>query len=225
MKQSTARRWSLRAVVAGGLCATLAMSGLAWAVVGDGTLTACVTTTGQMRLVEDARLCRNLERAVSWNQAGPPGEQGQQGERGPAGEPGPPGEPGSPGTATTVVAERRYERIELGELETEVLFEVPFSASGPGTFLVSGTHLFSSASSDDGPSRVTCHNILAGNWDTTLHGTGVPRDIQTLSYTVAIPVDWAYEQTLPFSCSVTSGSAPVVHWESNVTVQFIPDPA
>jgi hypothetical protein len=225
MKQSRARRWSARVLVAGGLCATLAMSGLAWAVVADGTLTACANTTGQLRLVEDARLCRSFERAVTWNQAGQPGEQGEQGEQGPAGEAGPPGEPGSPGTAITVVSERRYERIELEALETEELFEVPFSADGPGTFLVSGTHLFSSASPDDGPSRVICHNILAGNWDTTLHGTGLPRDIQTLSYTVAIPVESPYEQTLPFSCGLASGSAPVEHWDSNVTVQFIPDPA
>jgi hypothetical protein len=60
---------------------------------------ACTNTTnGNVRIVADnARDCRNGERAVSWNVTGPAGAPGLPGPKGDKGDPGPKGDPGDPG--------------------------------------------------------------------------------------------------------------------------------
>jgi hypothetical protein len=54
---------------------------------------------GWLRLVHSASECRKNERAVAWNESGPPGEPGPVGAVGPAGPAGPPGADGAPGPA------------------------------------------------------------------------------------------------------------------------------
>lgn len=57
------------------------------------TLEACVNkVNGNMRLVDAGTACRNNEKRVQWNLAGPAGPQGASGAAGP---PGPAGAPGS----------------------------------------------------------------------------------------------------------------------------------
>jgi hypothetical protein len=60
---------------------------------------ACTNTTnGNVRIVADnARDCRNGERAVSWNVTGPAGAPGLPGPKGDKGDPGAKGDPGDPG--------------------------------------------------------------------------------------------------------------------------------
>jgi hypothetical protein len=62
------------------------------------TLEACVNkVNGNMRLVDAGTACRNNEKHVTWNIAGPAGPSGPQGAVGPAGATGPAGAPGSGG--------------------------------------------------------------------------------------------------------------------------------
>lgn len=64
---------------------------------GGGTIDACyLPTTGTVRLIdpEAGQTCLEVERSISWNQAGP---QGLQGAQGPQGVPGPQGAQGSQG--------------------------------------------------------------------------------------------------------------------------------
>ena len=57
----------------------IALGGVAVAAIPDsgGTIHGCYQQTGgNLRVVESAADCRNSERAISWNQQGPPGPPG-----------------------------------------------------------------------------------------------------------------------------------------------------
>jgi hypothetical protein len=88
------RRWAIP--VAALLVAVGATVAVAAIPSADGTITACMKSDGTIRLIDtDAGVsCKSNERAVTWNQTGPPGPAGPAGppgEQGPAGPQGPPG--------------------------------------------------------------------------------------------------------------------------------------
>ena len=101
--------WSrrLKAGVAVGGAALMAMGGFAWAAIpaGDGTIKGCYARSsglllgishskGDVRIVDSGENCRSYETLITWSQRGP---QGDLGPVGPAGPPGPQGPVGPQG--------------------------------------------------------------------------------------------------------------------------------
>jgi hypothetical protein len=81
--------------------AAVVIAGISFAAIpgADGTISACFKkTTKILRVInaEDGQKCRSNERAISWNQEGPPGPSGSPGVQGVQGSPGPQGLPGDP---------------------------------------------------------------------------------------------------------------------------------
>jgi hypothetical protein len=72
----------------------LAAAGLAAAQNdGEGLIHACVSKTGEVRIVGPSDACPKNQTALDWNRQGPQGLPGPQGPAGPQGEPGEPGAP------------------------------------------------------------------------------------------------------------------------------------
>lgn len=75
----------------GGAVAAAAVPG------ADGVINGCYSTKGSLfgspkgslRVIDEGEKCRSSERALPWNQQGPPGEKGDPGPQGPTGPPGP----------------------------------------------------------------------------------------------------------------------------------------
>ncbi len=100
-------RLSARSIsIAAGLA--VAVSGLALGAVlasipaADGTITACLDSAGNLRVIDAAdSSCKRNETTLTWNQAGSPdvqaGPAGQQGQAGPQGPEGPVGPAGPTG--------------------------------------------------------------------------------------------------------------------------------
>jgi hypothetical protein len=66
----------------------------------SAVIIACANkTSGQLRIVASARLCKSYETSVSWNQEGPPGPKGATGPQGPTGPQGLPGADADSGPA------------------------------------------------------------------------------------------------------------------------------
>jgi len=89
-------------VLAGASTAVALGSAGAIAAVASTTndaIHSCVDRAGHVRIVAASGSCRAGERALSWNEQGPPGEPGIPGE---PGAPGPVGEPGPQGIAGVV---------------------------------------------------------------------------------------------------------------------------
>jgi hypothetical protein len=91
--------------VAATMALVLAMSGGAVAATGGfssgGTLHACVTEEGAIRLLKGGRHCKKGQTPIAWNQSGPAGPRGASGSagaQGAAGPEGPKGKQGDPGT-------------------------------------------------------------------------------------------------------------------------------
>ena len=77
---------SVTAVAAGPLAAVV-LAGVAYAGIAvlsqSSVITACKrNSTGAVRIVDDASLCRSSETAISWNTEGPPGPPGPPGPGG-----------------------------------------------------------------------------------------------------------------------------------------------
>ena len=75
------------ATAVGTVLATLALASAAYAgltaMTASEVITACKSeANGQIRLVDDAAQCRNLETAITWNTEGPPGPPGPPGAGG-----------------------------------------------------------------------------------------------------------------------------------------------
>ena len=86
---------------AGILAGCLVTSSVVFASGSDDEIHACVSATGNVRIVAAGEPCKAREERVVWNRTGPAGTQGssgEQGEPGVQGEPGPQGEAGPPGT-------------------------------------------------------------------------------------------------------------------------------
>ncbi len=83
-------------VVAAAAVSTVGIA--AAAVPSDGVISSCVSSTnGDVRVIDTSvETCKASEKALGWNQVGPPGPQGVQG---PQGEVGPQGETGAQGPA------------------------------------------------------------------------------------------------------------------------------
>jgi hypothetical protein len=56
------------------------------ALGADGTIRACLTTSGSVRILTARHSCNRHETAIAWNRTGPAGMSGPTGERGPAGQ-------------------------------------------------------------------------------------------------------------------------------------------
>lgn len=72
------------ATAVGTILAVLALTGAAYAgltaLTASEVITACKSeANGQIRIVDDASACRNLETAITWNTEGPPGPAGPPG--------------------------------------------------------------------------------------------------------------------------------------------------
>jgi hypothetical protein len=65
----------------------------------SNVISACVSKTGQIRLVGAGETCKSNESPLSWNIQGPQGPQGLQGPAGPTGATGATGTPGAVGAA------------------------------------------------------------------------------------------------------------------------------
>ena len=77
--------WSSKRVVAivsaTAIMGCLAIGGVAYAQISNGTIEACaMKANGQLRLATAAD-CNSSEKAVSWNVQGPQGQQGVPGRR------------------------------------------------------------------------------------------------------------------------------------------------
>ena len=58
----------------------------------DQTINGCVAKKqGDLRIVNDPNRCKNTEKAISWNKAGPTGPEGKPGEQEEPGATGPAG--------------------------------------------------------------------------------------------------------------------------------------
>jgi hypothetical protein len=83
------------------LLGTVMAGGTAYAAVlqfgGSGPIFACVSRTGDLRLVEDLARCRPYETPLTWNIEGPQGPVGPKGDQGNTGDQGPKGDKGDRG--------------------------------------------------------------------------------------------------------------------------------
>ena len=77
--------------------AVLAATAVAASGANEGTINACASKHGFIRIVPGPASCRRGERSISWNIRGRRGPVGPPGADAPAGEPGPQGAPGEPG--------------------------------------------------------------------------------------------------------------------------------
>jgi hypothetical protein len=77
------------------LCLFIVLGGGAYAAGGlvgqGGTLHACVSSAGNLKVVKPGTSCRKHQIAIAWSQSGPAGPRGEAGAAGPKGEAGPPG--------------------------------------------------------------------------------------------------------------------------------------
>lgn len=96
------RRW-IGAAAAGAVVA-IGAAGIGYTAAtvrqpgNDGAIEACyVASSGKLRVVNDGAKCRNGERKLRWNVAGPAGAKGEKGDRGAAGAQGSPGATGPRG--------------------------------------------------------------------------------------------------------------------------------
>ncbi len=79
------------------LIALILVSASALYAADTGIIHACVTSTGTIRIISDAQVCKSSEKLLTWNQQGPAGPAGPQGLAGPQGDAGPAGPPGPAG--------------------------------------------------------------------------------------------------------------------------------
>src|SRR5262245_1391942 len=88
------------AIVLVGAVGAIAAS-MGWAESSNSDVVAACyqKVDGSLRVIDAGAgdECRPSEKALSWNQQGPPGTPGQPGEPGQPGQPGEPGQPGAPG--------------------------------------------------------------------------------------------------------------------------------
>lgn len=76
----------------GGLLAVVALAmgaGIAYATIPDanGVIHGCISPSGLLTVIDDATAqCGTNEKAISWNETGPPGRDGQDGAPGAPGE-------------------------------------------------------------------------------------------------------------------------------------------
>ena len=97
------RRWKWKALAVVGVVSSLAFAAAALAAIpgASGTISACYAkNNGVLRVIDaqaGARCDANKEKALAWNQQGPPGPQGAQGAQGSQGPAGLQGTPGSVG--------------------------------------------------------------------------------------------------------------------------------
>jgi hypothetical protein len=82
------------------LCLFIVLGGGAYAAGGlvahDGTLHACVSSAGNLKIVKPGASCRKHQLAIAWSQSGPVGPRGEAGAAGPKGEAGPQGPANGP---------------------------------------------------------------------------------------------------------------------------------
>src|SRR5215212_6394304 len=62
-----------------------------------GAITACVQSSGKLRIVTSSEKCKKHDRVLTWNVQGAKGDPGPAGPAGPAGPPGPAGPAGATG--------------------------------------------------------------------------------------------------------------------------------
>lgn len=74
--------------------------GIAFGAIPDsgGAIHGCYLSNGTLRVVDTAAGCKSNETVLSWNQAGPAGQQGPTGSKGATGARGPTGAKGATGT-------------------------------------------------------------------------------------------------------------------------------
>jgi hypothetical protein len=111
------RRVRLSTVVAATAALCVAMAGIGYAAIPDGTgeIHGCYNkVNGQLRVIDTDGECKQPESAISWNRVGPQGPQGPQGLQGPEGAQGPAG----PASLPKVY---RYRKFGGGHLPTGFL--------------------------------------------------------------------------------------------------------
>lgn len=82
------------------LCLFILLGGGAYAAGGlvgrEGTLHACVSSAGNLKIVKAGTSCHKHQIAIAWSQSGPAGPRGAAGAAGPKGEAGPAGPASGP---------------------------------------------------------------------------------------------------------------------------------
>lgn len=100
-----------------------------------GAITACVGTTGVLRIVGSGEPCRSNESTISWNITGPAGPAGPEGPQGPAGPTGPQGPAGEvpPGPAPVISAQMTLDSSDSSIATVGPIPIVNFTLGGTNT--------------------------------------------------------------------------------------------
>lgn len=176
----------------------------------------CVTnTTGDIRIVSKATVCKATEHKIQWDEIGPQGPQGPQGPKGPAGPQGPQGPKGATGPQGPQGPQGPpgisvgYSSVNIGNF--------PVIAASPGTLIAqtnpvatSGTYYISASALLDIRAADTlgafCYDTLASIGSPVQYGgsssAGVAQGFQQASITDVLFVGagdsvelWCYGST------------------------------
>jgi hypothetical protein len=144
------------------LVLVLAAGGAAWAATSSGKqIRACYKSHGGALRI--AGRCKRGERALRWNQIGPPGVAGAKGVKGPTGKTGPQGLPGTAGPSDVFGGGRA-----TGPLGTEYASFGALSVP-TGSYLIEAKASFIPEGKEKEKSSMTCAlapgTALTTHWD------------------------------------------------------------
>lgn len=186
----------------------------------NGVISGCYDAqSGQVRLVDTEggtpKGCGKTERAISWNQQGPPGPQGPQGPQGPIGPAGPQGPTGATGPAgpagpagpsgTSFGFVREASFVDLAGDTVVIEADV-----GPGTFVVTAHVELVTPSFGDEKVSGRCNLGGDGGGVFAEEASELPDTHITLTDVIVNPSGAIY-----LTCTETDGSLLV--WRANMT--------